>query len=203
MPRAKDSSRYWTFMFYNDHDEYSAFVQEINDLGLLCALSPLHDKDIDPKSDTGQLKKAHTHVVLKFPHAVGHRAVNEITQKFQGATDYVQRILNPAKMVEYLTHENQPEKHHYNIDDVTWLNGATMDDFPDEFQLNKKERREQEEIQNLMELLQIIDTVAPKSIKDLSRWCVENNRPDLLRLIFKNSYYFDRVLKTVSTPDAE
>ena len=205
MPRASVTSKYWTLLHWDDKpEEFPKLLELIKNLGLHAAVSPRHDQDIHDHSDVGELKKAHYHIAVVFPNPVGRRAVVDgITKNFEGTQDYVQCILNPAKMIDYMTHENQPEKHHYSKDDITWLNGATIEDFPNEFQLNKKERREQEEIQNLMELLQIIDTVAPKSIKDLSRWCVENNRPDLLRLIFKNSYYFDRVLKTVSTPDVE
>lgn len=203
MPRASVTSQYWTFMFYDDSGEYDRFKQLLNDLGLLVAISPLHDKDIDPKSDTGDLKKAHRHIVCKFPTPVGRRAVVDgITKNFAGCPDYVQRIINPAKMVEYLTHENQPEKHHYSMDDVQWLNGATLEDFPDEFQLSKKERKEAEELQNLMELLDIISELKPSGVMELSMYLRVNDKPELLKTVFKNSYYFDRCIKSVVKPEA-
>lgn len=199
MPRASVTSKYWTFMFYNDQNEYERLLEELTSLGLKCALSPLHDKDIDPKSDTGDLKKAHTHVVVKFVNPVGRRAVVDgITKQFQGATNHVQQILNPAKMIDYLTHENQPEKHHYDAKDIIWINGASMEDFPDEYQLSKKERKAKEDMDNILEILDLIDKENPITLLQLSR--LLKSDPEKLKFVVDHSFYFDRVLHPVSTP---
>lgn len=204
MPRASVTSKWWTLLHWDDKpDEFPKLVQLLKDLGLHCAISPRHDLDINPKSDTGEYKKAHYHIVIAFPDPVGRRRiVDSITKNFEGTQDYVQVLINPRKAVEYLTHENAPQKHHYNMDDVTWLNGCSLDDFPDEYQMGKKAKAEQQELDNLMELLDIINELKPSGVMELSMYLRVNDKPELLKTVFKNSYYFDRCIKSVVKPDA-
>lgn len=200
MARASDASQYWAFLFYDDNNEYEKLIEKITNLGLLCAVSPLHDSDIDPKSDTGEMKKAHRHIAVKFPSKVGSRAVRDgLTGEFKGIPKVIQRLLNPAKFVDYLTHENQPLKHHYSRDDIIWLNNATFEDFPDEFQLNKKERKKKEDMEKTLAILDLIQQTNPKSLLELSLGL--RDEPEYLQYIVDHSFYFDRIIsgKSVST----
>lgn len=202
MPRASDASQYWTFIFYDDNNEYEKLIEKISDLGLLCAVSPLHDSDIDPHSDTGDLKKAHRHIAVKFPSPVGSRAVRDgLTGEFKGIPKVIQRLLNPAKFVDYMTHENQPEKHHYSKDNIVWLNGATFEDFPDEFHGNTKKRKKQEEMTKTLEILQLIEDKNVKTLFQLSKLLKDN--PELLMYVVDHSFYFDRILSVKVSTQSE
>lgn len=198
MPRAIDASEFWTFMFYNEHNELETLVSELSDLGIkYCYI--FHDKDIDPKSDVGDLKKAHYHFVLRFPDKVGSRAVRSgITGKYQGIPKMIKRLLNPRKMIEYLTHKNQPEKYQYPETDIKWGYGTTIDDFPDKYLGNSKERKKKEDMTKTLEILQLIEDKEVKTLFQLSKLLKDD--PEKLMFVVDHSFYFDRVLSVkVST----
>ena len=62
MPGQNVKKRNWTFLVYPESAP-ADWVSKLQATGLPVAISPLHDKDINPD---GELKKAHYHVIVCY-----------------------------------------------------------------------------------------------------------------------------------------
>lgn len=82
-------------------------------------ISPLHDKDINP---TGEIKKAHYHVIIMFDSVKTTEQAKSIFEKIGGVgCEVIQSIRGYAR---YLCHLDNPEKHQYDVSDVRQICGA-------------------------------------------------------------------------------
>lgn len=120
--------------------------------GLSFAVSPLHDKDINP---TGEEKKAHYHIIMCFPGPTTDKTVNDIIVKELG-----QPIAIPLESVRgyyrYFTHKDNPEKYQYNSNDIQLFNAFDVTDIMNNFEVFQSLR----EIQTLIienEILEYCD----------------------------------------------
>lgn len=115
--------RNWAMVLYPESapDNWRQILAET---GLQCAISPLHDKDINPD---GTPKKAHYHVIMCYS---GPTALNVV----KGITDALNQP-NPQALEQvrgyyrYLTHKDNPEKYQYPENEITTINGFTITDF--------------------------------------------------------------------------
>ena len=98
--------------------------------GITFAVSPLHDKDINP---TGEVKKAHYHIILTFPGPTTDKTVNQIMQELN------QPIAIPLESVRgyyrYFTHRDNPEKFQYDDSDIQLFNGFDVSDVLNSFEV--------------------------------------------------------------------
>lgn len=67
-----------------------------------------HDQDI---TEDG----IHYHFYIEFPNP---RSFVAVANDLEIPVTSLQKVLNKRGILEYLTHENQPEKHHYNRDEI-------------------------------------------------------------------------------------
>lgn len=82
-------------------------------------ISPLHKDDVNP---TGELKKAHYHIMIMFDSVKTKDQAQEIFAKIGGVgCDVVQSLRGYAR---YLCHLDNPEKAQYKQEDVRALCGA-------------------------------------------------------------------------------
>lgn len=94
------------------------WLDRLQETGLQIAISPLHDKDLDP---TGEPKKAHYHVLINYDGPTTHNHVKELCTSLN--------MVNPIKleslrgMFRYHIHQDNPEKYQYNDNDRILLNG--------------------------------------------------------------------------------
>ena len=118
--------RNWTFVLYPESAP-ADWLDRLEKTGLPCCVSPLHDKDIN--EGTNEPKKAHHHVIMCYPGPTTYNAVKAFTDSLN------QPIPQPLESVKgaylYLTHENNPEKAHYEKKDITYINGFDIADFAD------------------------------------------------------------------------
>ena len=93
--------------------------------GLQVAISPLHDKDVNPDNEP---KKDHYHVILVYGSPTTYSNVKAFTNGKLGQT-----IPQPLEQVRgyyrYLTHEDNPEKAQYSKSDIQTLNGFDIREF--------------------------------------------------------------------------
>ena len=85
-------------------------------------VSPLHDQDVNP---TGELKKAHHHVMVMFEGKKSTAQAQELFAKIGGVG--VEIVNSLRGYARYLCHLDNPEKAQYSIDDVVSLSGADYD----------------------------------------------------------------------------
>lgn len=78
------------------------------------AESPLHDQDVNP--GTGEVKKAHWHIVLTFEGKKSFEQVTAILAPL--GCPIPQRCHSVIGAVRYFTHMDNPEKHQYPVSQV-------------------------------------------------------------------------------------
>lgn len=82
-------------------------------------ISPLHDKDLNP---SGELKKAHHHVIFMFDSVKTLDQAKEICDLINGVG--CEKVNSIRGYARYLCHLDNPEKVQYKQEDVTALCGA-------------------------------------------------------------------------------
>lgn len=123
--------------------------------GLSFAVSPLHDKDINP---TGEEKKAHYHIILCFPGPTTDKTVNDIIVKELG-----QPIAIPLESVRgyyrYFTHKDNPEKYQYKSNEIQLFNAFDVTDIMNNFEVFQSLREIQTLIieNNILEYCDLLD----------------------------------------------
>lgn len=115
--------RNWAFVLYPESAPEN-WMEELQRTGLQCAISPLHDKDINPDNTP---KKAHYHVILTYSGPTSYNVVKALTDGFN------QPIPQPLEQVRgyyrYLTHKDNPEKAQYDDREIKTINGFDIADF--------------------------------------------------------------------------
>lgn len=99
------------------------WLDKLRETGLDIAISPLHDKDIDP---TGEPKKEHYHIIFKYDGPTTLNHVKELCTSLN--------LTNPIKlesmrgMYRYHIHQDNPEKYQYDDRDRIFINGFDPND---------------------------------------------------------------------------
>jgi len=115
--------RNWAFVLYPDSAP-SDWKEQLQATGLPIAISPLHDKDKDP---TGDVKKAHYHIILCYQGPTSFNVVKRITD---GLGQPIPQAVESVKgYYRYLTHMDNPDKAQYSNKDIQHLNGFNISDF--------------------------------------------------------------------------
>lgn len=117
MAKKYEKGRYWGFVGYpeslpNDWQEI------IIESGLQCAISPLHDKDVDP---TGELKKPHYHFIVVYDGPTTKNNVEAFCKKINATIPI--KLESIRGMYRYHLHLDNPEKQQYDDRDRILLNG--------------------------------------------------------------------------------
>lgn len=115
--------RNWAFVLYPESapEKWRELLQKT---GLQCAVSPLHDKDLNPDNEP---KKAHYHVIVCYSGPTSYNVVQALTDSLNCP------IPQPLEQVRgyyrYFTHKDNPEKYQYSEHDITTINGFSIMDF--------------------------------------------------------------------------
>ncbi len=100
------------------------WVARLQESGLECAISPLHDKDINPD---GTPKKPHYHIILVYAGPTTWANVKQLTDELNAPGPI------PLDQIRgyyrYLTHKDNPEKAQYDEHEISKLNGFNIADF--------------------------------------------------------------------------
>src|SRR5665647_3046518 len=70
-----EKKRHWCFVLYPESAPVD-WVDLLQKTGLLCAASPLHDKDFE----NDEIKKAHHHIILSYPGPTTYNIVASLTK---------------------------------------------------------------------------------------------------------------------------
>lgn len=109
---ANNRTRNWTFIVYPESapENWREILQEQH---INFAVSPCHDKDVNP---TGELKKAHYHVLLAFDSVKSYSQVLDITTSLNATIP--QKVESVVGLIRYFVHIDNPEKYQYDIKDM-------------------------------------------------------------------------------------
>lgn len=121
--------RNWAFVLYLDSAPED-WKEILKIKGLPFAVSPLHDKDINPD---GTPKKPHYHIILVFGNPTTYNNVKSITDELN------QPIPIPLEsvrgMYRYFTHKDNPEKYQYNENEITLYNAFDVTEVLNNFEV--------------------------------------------------------------------
>lgn len=113
--------RYWAFILYPESAP-TEWLEILQQKGMEIAISPLHDSDINP---TGEIKKAHYHIILHFNGPTTYNSVLNITKEL--GQPIPQPIESPQGAYRYFTHKDNPEKYQYSSTDIKLYNGFDIE----------------------------------------------------------------------------
>lgn len=119
-----EKARNWSFIIYPESAPYDYF-DILQATGLPFALSPLHDKDINPNGET---KKPHYHAIVCFPGPTTFSVVSKLANSV-GSNVPPKRLLSIVGMYRYFTHQDNPEKYQYNEIDIRVSNGFDIQEY--------------------------------------------------------------------------
>ena len=126
--------RVWMGIFYPDTADQD-WREMADELGLPFCVSPLHDKDAwtarderkNPKHVAGQLKAAHYHFLVEYPHATTYEQVKEDFSFLK--THSIKYAKSKASMALYLCHIGTKDKAQYDPAEVLEFGGANWHDW--------------------------------------------------------------------------
>lgn len=175
-----EKERNWTFIIYPDSlpENWKEYLTET---GLKIAISPLHDKDINPD---GTVKKEHYHVLLIFDGPTTYNRVDKITKEINGTIP--KRVISPQGMIRYFTHKDNPEKAQYDEREIITFGGLDIKDI---------DSLTESMIDEIIKA--IIDIIKYKKIRYYSKlidYLKEEDLRDMLRIARKNGYFFNAYL---------
>ena len=120
--------RNWAFILYPESAPED-WKDKLQQTGLQCAISPIHDKDIDEGGNGETLKKAHYHVIVCYAGPTSYNVVKQLTDSLNQP---IPKALEQVKgYYRYFTHKDNPEKAQYDERDIQTINGWNIMDFSD------------------------------------------------------------------------
>lgn len=185
MPEKNVKKRNWAFVLYPESAPKN-WKEMLAQSGVQCAISPLHDRDVNP---TGEPKKPHYHVILVYGNPTTYSNVKSLTNGRLGQT-----IPQPLEQVQgyyrYLTHDDNPEKAQYSKNDIEHLNGFDIREF---VELSKSEV-----IRIKRELLAFIRDNKIYEYADLMELLMDGGEEtaDYFEVASNNTVFFDRYLSS-------
>lgn len=195
--KANVKKRNWAFVLYPESAP-DDWIEQLRQTGLQCAISPLHDKDIDP---TGEPKKAHYHIILCYSGPTSFNVVRQLTERLNQPIP--QALEQVRGYYRYLTHKDNPEKYQYSDDDIKTLNGFNISDF---VELSKSEVLEiKRKLQNLIREINILE------YSDFMDFLLDNEMSLEYEVGSNNTYFFEKYISSrrnklkssLSVPDDE
>lgn len=167
--------RNWGFVLYPESapEDWKDILQL---KGLAFAVSPLHDKDINP---TGEEKKPHYHIILTYGSPTTYKNVKTITDELN------QPIPIPLESVRgyyrYFTHKDNPEKYQYNETGIELFNAFDVTDVMNNFEV----------FQCMKEIQTIILENEILEYSDLMDFLIINDKMELWNVASSHTLFFN------------
>ena len=158
----------WATTIYEDIEKYDGLLINMH---MNAIVSPLHDKDVREHIDvingheykSLRNKKAHRHVMLLFPRAVGEVSFKYVLDHNirRYGIDCVghECIIDSAVMARYFAHMDNPEKAQYRKEDIIYY-GLVNSDI---LQLHKKNK-----VAKYQELTEIIEICLKHNLTNMA-----------------------------------
>lgn len=160
------------------------WAEILGDLGVKCAVSPLHDKDVKPD---GTPKKPHRHVVFAYDGVKTEKQAREDFAKIGGVGCEAVRSL--YSMTRYLTHKDDMDKAQYSTLDVLTFGGFEYKRY-----VQTKEDEERDTIGKMGKIFNVVAEYGLNDFADLAEYLMQEDT-ELFATMRKNSYFFAQFLK--------
>ena len=169
--------RNWTFVLYPESAPED-WRDKLKLSGLMAAISPLHDRDLNP---TGEAKKAHYHVLLVYSGPTTYNAVAKFTASLNATVP--QALESVRGMYRYFTHKDNPEKFQYEEKEITTCNGFNIADL---VELTKSEVNEIKR-----NVLQLVRDVGITEYSGLIDFLLDNEMAAEYDVAINNTFFFN------------
>lgn len=118
----KRKSSNWLILIYEESVNEN-YIEILRSQQIRCVISPLHDKDLN---EDGTPQKPHRHILIHFN---GGRRLEDIEFIIESINAYqhCEIVMDALKSYEYLFHKNEPDKHHYNENELIYINSNKSD----------------------------------------------------------------------------
>jgi len=167
MPKEKSrdvKKRNWAFVLYPE-SAMEDWREQLQQTGLQCAISPLHDKDLNADEKE---KKPHWHVIVCYSGPTSYSVVSKLTEKLNAT------IPQPLEQIRgyyrYFTHKDNPEKYQYDKKEIKTINGFNILDYVEltKSEVNEIKLRLQALIRDLMiyEYCDLLDYLMDNSLSN-------------------------------------
>jgi len=172
--------RNWVFVGYPESLP-SDWKQKLTETGLQIAISPLHDRDINP---TGEPKKPHYHFIACYSGPTSYSVVKSLTDSLNCP---IPQALEQVKgYYRYLIHLDNPEKAQYDEKSIQTINGFNILDFSD---LTKSE------VQNIkLKLQSLIRELNLYEYSDFIDFLADNEMFTEYEIASTNTYFFEKYI---------
>lgn len=115
--------RAWAFVLYLESAP-SDWMDKLKQSGLKIAISPYHDKDINPD---GTPKKPHYHIILVYDGPTTYNNVKSFTDSLNQPIP--QALEQVRGYYRYFSHKDNPDKYQYDETEIVTLGGFNISDF--------------------------------------------------------------------------
>lgn len=110
-------ARYWATVGYPESLPID-YLEKLRETGLQIAISPLHDKDLNP---TGEIKKEHYHLIFAYEGPTTYNNVKSLCESFNMTIPI--KLESVRGMYRYHLHLDNSEKFQYDDRDRILING--------------------------------------------------------------------------------
>lgn len=175
-------ARYWASVGYPESlpDNWK---EKLTETGLQIAISPLHDKDLNPD---GEEKKIHYHFIFAYEGPTTYNNVKTLCQDFNMTIPI--KLESVRGMYRYHLHLDNPEKYQYDDRDRILLNG---------FDANSVNELTKTEVNKLVR--QILTFVIENDIieySDLLKTLLESDETSMLDVATSHTILFNSFISS-------
>ena len=170
-------SRIWACVGYPESLP-ADWLDTLRETGLQVAISPLHDKDIDP---TGESKKPHYHIIFNYDGPTTYEHVKELCDSLNMTIPI--KLESLRGMYRYHLHLDNPEKYQYDDRDRILLGGF------DSSSVNALTKTEVDKYKN--EILSFIEDNDILEYCDLLTVLLNNDMNEMLNIASSHTLLFN------------
>lgn len=172
--------RNWAFLLYPESAPED-WREQLQLSGLQCAVSPLHELDINPDNTP---KKPHWHIIVCYSGPTSFAVVKQLTDRLNQPIP--QALEQVRGYYRYFTHKDNPEKAQYDESEITTINGFNISDF---CELTKSEvLAYKKQLQDLIREREIYEYA------DLMDFLLDNELSTEYEVASNNTFFFEKYI---------
>lgn len=183
MIKSDIKKRNWTFVLYEDSCAKD-WEDYLVSTGVPFAYA-YHDKD---KTDLGEDKKAHTHVLICFDGPVTYNNAMTYATRVGAANNVIQPVGSVRGMVRYFCHKDNPDKYQYEDDVIQCRNGFDPKDY---FALTVTQQKAFK--RKIIEFIQDNEII---EYADLVEILMNSDQMDMFDIVTTNTFFFTQYMKS-------
>ena len=182
-------SRIWACIGYPESLPGN-WLDILRETGLQVAISPFHDKDIDP---TGESKKPHYHIIFNYDGPTTYEHVKDLCDSLNMTIPI--KLESLRGMYRYHLHLDNPEKYQYDDRDRILLGGF------DSNSVNALTKTEVDKYKK--EILSFIVNNDIKEYCDLLTVLIDNDMNEMLSVATNNTLLFNTFITSLRNKKKE